>query len=118
MNFFDQWFSELQKTAKTLNDSTDWQPVEAMNELLTGKAKIAEKVLQKQTGYLTSCTDEFNQHCMNLTKKTDPVAIVEANYSFFCEQQVKANSFYLNVLDLAGEAKDLMDKQMSKAFVR
>lgn len=118
MSFFEQWVTECQKTAKTLNESTNWQPVEAVNELVAGKAKIAEKMLQQQARYLSSCTDELGQHYVALTKKTDPVAAVEANYSFFCEQQVKANSHYLNVLDLAGEAKTLVDQQVNKVFAR
>lgn len=118
MSLFDQWSTDLQKTFKTLSESANWKPVEVMGDLASSEAKIAEKLVHQQSRYLTDSVSQFSKHMMDMMSKTDPVAVAEANYSFFCDQQVKASSQYLSALDLMGEARELMTEKMNSVFTR
>lgn len=118
MSLFDQWSTDLQKTLKSLSESANWKPVEVMGDLASSEAKIAEKLIHQQGRYLSDSVSQFNKHLMDMMSKTDPVAVAEANYSFFCDQQVKASSQYLSALDLMGEAKALMTEKLNTVFTR
>ncbi|OPX55460.1 Phasin protein [Oceanospirillum multiglobuliferum] len=118
MSFFDKWLSDFQNTLKTMNDATNWQPIEAMSSFATSEVKVAEKFVQQQNQFFTENTEALSKHWAALIGKTDPVAAFEANYSFFCEWQVKANSQYLATLDTLTEAKELIDQHLPKVFAR
>lgn len=118
MNFFDQWVAECQKVAKTFTETTDWQAYESTGALVAGEAKLAEKAVQQQARFYADSADQYSQHCLAMLKKTDLVNIAESNYSFFCEQQIRVSNMYLGALDLASEAKGLVDQHVNKAFTR
>lgn len=118
MSFFDKWLSDFQNTLKTLNDATNWQPVEAMSSLATSEIKVAEKLVQQQSQFFAENADALGKHWSALASKADPIAALEANYSFFCEWQIKANSQYLATLDTLTEAKELIDQHLPKVFAR
>ena len=118
MSLFDQWSTDLQKTFKSLAESANWKPAEVMGDLAASEAKIAEKLLHQQNRYMSDSFSQLSKHLVDLMTKKDPLAVAEANYSFFCEQQVKASSQYLSALDLVSEARDLMTEKMNTAFTR
>ncbi|OOV88503.1 hypothetical protein [Oceanospirillum linum] len=118
MSLFDQWSSDLQKTFKSLSESANWKPAEVMGDLASSEAKIAEKLVHQQSRYISDSVSQFSKHMMDMMSKTDPVVAAEAHYSFFCDQQVKASSQYLSVLDLMGEARELMTEKVNTAFTR
>lgn len=116
MSLFDQWSTDLQKTFKTLSESANWKPAEVVGDLASAEIKIAEKIMHHHNRYLSDSVSQLSKHAMDLMTKTDPMAMAQAQYSFFCEQQVKANSQYLSTLDLMGEAKTVMTEKMNTAF--
>lgn len=118
MSLFDQWSTDLQQTLKTLSESSNWKPAEVMGDLAASEAKIAEKMLHQNNRYLTDSLSQINRHLADVMAQRDPMAVAQANYSFFCDQQVKASSQYLATLDLVAEAKNLMMDKMNTAFAR
>lgn len=118
MNFFDQWVTESQKLAKTFTEATDWQAYESATSLASGEAKLVEKAAQQQARFYADSADQLGQHYLAMLKKVDPMNVVESNYSFFCEQQIRISNMYLSSLDLASEAKGLFDQHVNKAFTR
>ncbi len=118
MSLFDQWSSDLQKTFKSLSESANWKPVEVMGDLASSEVQIAEKLVHQQSRYVSDSVSHFSRYIMDLMSKTDPVTAAEAHYSFFCDQQVKASSQYLSMLDLVGEARDVMTEKINVAFTR